>query len=327
MIKIFVYIMKKYPSINYPSSAPGLFADGKVYVQEKIDGANGRFTLEENINDKYSIDEREIVFGSRNMAFKNMKDEPNRFLECIEYVRENVDIDVLRKYDSRYNGIILYGEYMVSHTIREGYNWDRWQDKFVGFDIWSINQGKFLNPEDSARIFEEINLHFSSIICSYSTEKWENGQTKFHNEKGEWLDGDNWCPKSNFGDGQAEGIVLKNDTTSTYAKMVREDFKEKQKDGKNTRTGKTSGAKKLSYQYIPDARIEKTAHKLVDEGDWSSLSMNMMKDLPKMVIKDMLEEEGFNLFLHESWEIDLEEFRSITSDRCSKILRQMIYKS
>lgn len=314
--------MKKYPKISYPVDVSGLFADGTVHIQEKIDGANGRFTLEKNIENEYQTENRDIVFGSRRISFKNMKDESNNFANAISYVRENVNINVLRGYDDKYDGIIVYGEYMVPHTIREGYNWDMWEDKFVGFDIWSIGQKKFLKPDVSERIFEEIGLPFSEVIASYKVEEWEEGNTKFHNEEGKWIEGDEWCPKTNFGDGLAEGIVIKNNTTQTYAKMVRDDFREKHNTGSMKK--EDSDAEKLSYQYIPDARIEKTAHKLVDEGDWSSLNMGMMQDLPKAVIEDMVEEEGFNILMYENWNIDLSEFRSVTSDRCSRVLRRMI---
>jgi hypothetical protein len=67
--------MRKYPKTRYPEDVSGLFADGIVYIQEKVDGANGRFTLENNIEDTYSTKERDLVFGSRNQVYKNQKDE------------------------------------------------------------------------------------------------------------------------------------------------------------------------------------------------------------------------------------------------------------
>lgn len=316
--------MKKYPKIKYPedSSVSGLFADGRVYIQEKIDGGNGRFTLEENIEDKYETEERDIVFGSRRVAYKNKKDETNQFGDSIEYVRDNVDTNIIRGYDDKYGGLIFYGEYMEPHTIREGYNWNKWQGKFVGFDIWSIEQSKFLQPETVEQIYDSIGLPYAQILGSYTVEEWNNGDTIFHNEDCNWPSNDEWCPETDFGDGIAEGIVIKNPTTQTYAKMVREDFKEKHSTGSMKTEEKD--AEKLSYQYITDARIEKTVHKLVDEGKWDSINMGMMQDLPKEVIKDMIEEEGFNIFMYEDWEIDLSHFRSITSDRCSRVLRRMI---
>jgi len=50
----------------------------------------------------------------------------------------------------------------------------------------------------------------------------------------------------------------------------------------------------------------------------------MMQDLPTEVIQDMAEEEAFNIFMYESWNINLSDFRSVTSDRCSSVLRRMI---
>ena len=314
--------MKKYDKISYPEDSPGLFADGSVCVQEKIDGSNGRFTLESNIEDEYSTEDRNLVFGSRKIDYKNRKDEADGFSNCIEYARSSVDINILRGYDQHYNGIVLFGEYMVPNMIREGYNWDKWKGKFIGFDVWSIGEECYLHPRDSVEIFDAIGLPYADILGEYTIEDWESGRTDYHNEDGEWMSNGDWCPTSGFGQGLAEGIVIKNPTTQTYAKMVREDFREKHNTG--SMTDEVSDSHKLSYQYITDARIEKVARKLSKEGEYDSLSMNMMQDLPKEVIKDMAEEEGYNIFMYESWEVDFAEFRSLTSDRCSKVLRRII---
>lgn len=314
--------MKKYPKVSYPEDCSGLFADGSVYIQEKLDGANARFTLESNIEDEYSTEDRDLVFGSRNIEYKNRKDESKRFKNSIEYVRENVDLNILMGYDEEFEGIILFGEYMVPHTLKSVYNWDKWEDKFIGFDVWSIGKNKFLKPKKSIEIFDTIGLPQARILDSYTIEEWEKGETQYHNEEGNWIEDDNWCPNTDYGEGKAEGIVIKNPTTQTYAKMVREDFREKHQTGGMQK--EQSDAIKLSYQYITDARIEKTARKLVDEGEYDELNMNMMQDLPKLVIKDMIEEEAFNVFMYESWNIDLSEFRSVTSDRCSRVLRRLI---
>lgn len=316
------FTMKKYPKISYPEDSSGLFAAGSVYIQEKLDGANARFTLESNIEDEYSTESRSLVFGSRNVGFKKQKDETKTFNDSIEYVRENVNLDVLRGYDNKFDGAILFGEYMIPHTLEGVYNWDRWEDKFIGFDVWSIGRNKFIPPHKSVEVFDSIGVPSARILDSYTIEEWENGDTDYHNEQGNWMEDGNWCPKTDFGNGEAEGIVLKNPTTQTYAKMVREDFREKHKTGSIQQ--ERSDATKLSYQYITDARIEKTAHKLVDEGEYDELSMRMMQDLPTEVIQDMAEEEAFNIFMYESWNINLSDFRSVTSDRCSSVLRRMI---
>jgi hypothetical protein len=149
----------------------------------------------------------------------------------------------------------------------------------------------------------------------------------------QWDEYEASVPQSAYGDVKAEGLVLKNPTTGVYSKMVRQDFKEKASSGSGPNSqsaSETSGAEKLSYQKITNARIKKQAHKLIDEGPWDSLQMEIMAPknghdgLPQAVIRDMAEEEGVNIFLNESYEVDISEFRSLTSSRCAKVLRKMI---
>ena len=317
--------MKKYPKLRYPGDeeTKGLLAEGTLYVQEKLDGGNGRFTLESNIEEEYHTDERDLVFGSRNVIYKNPKDETNQFADPMEYVRENVDLSLLRWYDDSYGGLVFFGEYMEPHTIKD-YHWGKWQGTFIGFDVWSIGSQEFLDPRQAIDIIEDIGLPTSPIIETVTVEQWEQGKTSLHDD-GEWPEDNSWCPESNFGNVRAEGVTLKNPTTQTYAKLVREDFKEKNnKTFGKPKAHQESGAEKLSYQYIPNARIRKAAHRLVDEGEWDSFQMEMMEDLPEAAIRDMAEEEGGNIFMYENWEIDTGEFRSITSSRCAEVLRKMI---
>ena len=317
--------MKKYPSLNYPGDkgTEGLFADGTVFVQEKLDGGNGRFTLERNLEKRFHTDDRDIAFGSRNVVYKNPKDESNQFGDSMDYVRSTIDVDLLQSYDEAYGGITIFGEYMEPHTI-QGYNWDRWKGTFIGFDVWSIGNSEFVEPQQALGIIEDIGLPTAPIIAEGTVEEWKNGNTQLH-EDGKWPKDTSWCPDSNFGDVQAEGVVLKNPTTDTYAKLVREDFKEK--NGKTfgkPKKQQQGGAEKLSYQYIPNARIRKAAHRLVDEGEWDSLQMKMMQDLPEAAIRDMADEEAGNIFMYENWDVDIGQFRSVTSSRCATVLRKMI---
>ncbi|EGQ44271.1 MAG: hypothetical protein J07AB43_00370 [Candidatus Nanosalina sp. J07AB43] len=52
--------------------------------------------------------------------------------------------------------------------------------------------------------------------------------------------------------------------------------------------------------------------------------MEMMRELPEAVIRDMSNEEAGNIFMHENFEVNLHDFRSITSSRCAEVLRRMI---
>ena len=307
--------MKKYPSIRYPTDdeSDGVFASGDVVIQEKMDGGNFRFTLERNLDEQFHTDDRDIVFGSRNVIYKNQKDETKQFAEPMAYIRENADVEAMRELEEEYGaGLTFYGEAMVPHTLT--YDWEN-TPGFLGFDIRKTED--FLDYADMRNAFDKVGLPIAPIIDVVSAEAWDDYSAD--------------VDQSAFGDVKAEGLTFKNYDTQTFAKFVREDFKEK--NGKTfgkSKKQQASGAEKLSYQYITNARIKKQVHKMIDEGPWDSMQMEMMgptgdyPGLPELVIRDMAEEEAGNIFMSESWEVDIGDFRSTTSSRCANVLRQMI---
>jgi len=318
--------MKKYPKLSYPNDTEtnGIFDDGTVYITEKLDGGNGRFTLERNIEDEYHTDERDIVFGSRNVVYKNKSDETKQFADPMQYVRENVFLDQLRHYDEEYGGLVIFGEFMEPHTIQE-YDWDKWKGTFVGFDVWSIEESRFLPPKNTYTIFDAIGIPTAPLLAEVDVDDWNDGQTQFHTDDGEWPEDESWCPTSAFGDVKAEGLVLKNPTTDVYAKLVRSSFKETNDKTFNSKPSEPSGHEKLLYNYVTNARIRKAVHRMIDEGDWNEPQMEMMADgLPREVIVDMIDEEGENIFMGENYTVDLSDFRSDLSGRCATVLRKMV---
>lgn len=304
--------MKKYGKLRYPGEpeTEGLFAEGTVYAQEKLDGANFRFMWEDHLDEEYHTEDRDLVFGSRNVVFKNPKDENKQFKHAIEYVRENLILYELLEAEEIHNQpLVFFGEAMHPHTLE--YDWDN-TPAVVGFDIWKVNGESWVHPHEANKWFERMGIPAAPIVEKIDCDEID--------EYGEFE-----APQSAFGDVKAEGLALKNPTTGVRGKWVREDFKEKNKEtfGKPKRY-QESGAEKLSYQYVTNQRIRKCAHKLVDEGEWGGLQMEMMEDLPERVIRDMADEEGGNIFMEENWEVDIADFRSTTSSRCAKVLRKMI---
>lgn len=294
--------VKKYPKLSYPDDEEthGLFAHGTVIIQEKLDGANFRFTYDP---------EDGFTFGSRNMWGDEM--ERDQFAEAIEFVRERADEDALRRQHEKHGRLIYFGEAMNPHTI--SYDWESIPD-FLGFDVWSVEDQQFVDTSRMYGLFEyQVGLPTVPEIDVVDAENFDISSFE--------------APESEYAEGKAEGVVFKNHDTRTYAKFVRDDFKEKhyKKFGKPKKYQK-SGAEKLSYQYITRARIEKAVHRLIDEGEWDEMQMEMMCDLPEAVIRDMAKEEAGNAFMEENWEVDLHDFRSTTSSRCAEVLRQMIDK-
>jgi len=305
--------MRKYPKIRYPTDdeAEGVFASGDVIIQEKLDGGNFRFTHEDNLDEEYQTSDRDIVFGSRNVEYKHLRDESNQFSHPMRYIRNAVDPSAMLDLQAEHGGALtFFGEAMVPHTLE--YDWEE-TPGFVGFDVYHEANERWLTHAELERAFEAIGLPTTPVIDIVSAEAWDD----YDLDVGE----------SAFGEVTAEGVTFKNYDTQVFAKFVRDDFKEKNKKTFGaSKKQQATGAEKLSYQYITNARIEKTAHKLVDEGDWDSLKMPMMEELPEAVIRDMAEEEAGNIFMDENWEVDIGQFRSITSSRCANVLNQMIQK-
>ena len=304
--------MKRYPKLKYPDhkKSNGLFASGEIFVQEKLDGANVRFTREAHLDEQYHTEDRDIAFGSRNVVYKNQKDERKSFAHAIRYIRETVPEEAIESIEDTIGGeVTIFGEAMHPHTLE--YNFDN-IPSVVGFDIWDHSRNKFVNPKDAEYFIEEVlGIEYSPILDVIDATEWDEYSVT--------------VPESAYGDVKAEGLVLKNPATNVWSKIVRQDFKEKNsKTFGKSKKQQSSGAEKLSYQYITNARIRKSVHKLIDEGEYNSLEMKMMEQLPEVVIRDMAQEEAGNVFMKESWEIDTAEFRSITSSRCARLLRKMI---
>lgn len=293
--------MKRYPKLRPPGEEEtrGLFADGTIVIQEKLDGANFRFTWEPGEG---------FTFGSRRTEGEGLNRE--QFEDAIEYIEENANESYLKTQYEDFGKLVYFGECMNPHTI--SYDWEATPD-FLGFDIWSEDAQQFLTTMQVEGVFDDLGLPTAPIVATVNADNWENYDFE--------------CPESEYYDGLAEGVVFKNHSTSTYGKFVRDDFKEKnkQKFGKSKKE-QESGAEKLAYQYITEARIEKTAYKLRDEGEYDDLKMEMMRDLPEAVIRDMAEEEAGNLFMDENWEVDIPGFRSTVSSRCAAVLRRLIDK-
>lgn len=291
--------MKKYPSLNYPGDkgTEGLFSDGQIFIQEKLDGANFRFHV---------TGDGELEFGSRNVVGDL---DSGQFGESMQFIRDRVDPEYVRELeDSHPERYVFYGEAMIPHTL--SYDWEQ-TPAFIGFDVWCKNGGYWMHPEEAQDTFYDIGLPDAPIIDMVFAEGWDDYNFE--------------VPQSEYGDVEAEGVVFKNPEMGVRAKHVRDDFKEK-----NKQTFGASKKKDLTdtelfvEEYFPPARVRKNAHKLVDEGDYADLEMEMMRDLPEKVIRDAIDEEGGEIFMSENYTIDIGEVRSLASSRCAAVLRQMI---
>lgn len=307
--------MKKFPSIKYPNDeeTDGLL-NGDVVVTEKLDGANFRFTFDESGN---------IVCGSRNVKFTEdgeplpLEEINAAFRHAVEYLRETIPDVVLG--NDLLSSYTYYGEAMHLHSLQYediDYETPSSGSAYPGGDTPNVvlfdamRDGEWLDWDHVEDVAEELNLETTSVL-----------------DRGDPEDLDFEVPEESMFGGPPEGIVVRRVDGSVRAKKVTEDFKETNATTFNDPSKAQTDAGSFVAAYVTDARIEKVAHKLVDEGEYDQLEMPMMEDLPREVLVDAMSENGWDLLtsggFEGQWDDDFKgEVRSKTSKKCARVLKQ-----
>jgi len=296
MIKIFI----KYPKIKIfgDRSNEGILAiPGQICIQEKVDGANFGFYVEDDV----------LWFSSHN---QNLTDSEQIAKTGIPKGWKGID-PVMKSWENdptMFNpNLYYYGESLQKHTI----SYDDIPG-FVGFDILDINDDKFLDWNITKRLFKNMNLSFINVICELSTDK----EITIDYLKSLY-------EKSAYKEGSAEGIVIKNYDKQLFAKIVDDKFKEQNRSlfGHDNEPKKLTNENKIVEIYATPARIEKCIYKMKDEG--FKIEMSVMPILYKLVVEDILEEEILNIYNNFNT-IDFKQLNKLISKECAVILKRVI---
>ncbi len=281
-----------------------IFKDPKdeIVIQEKIDGANFRFMIKAG----------KIIFGSRTQELHENGEHQYQktFNRAIKFIQEKYN--EIADIAPNLNHLIFYGENCVKHTMH--YDWAN-MPPFLGFDIYDIKTGKFLDLKTVETIFTK-NLHIPIVPLIKICKAKDIKEIK-----------EDMVPESKYfhpetKDKLAEGIVFKNYAKQLFAKLVREKFKESNRGvfGGNKKYAKTDD-EYFSLVYCTNARIDKCIFKLLDED--RELGMELMGDLLNMVYKDIWE-ENWNEIAFSKKKVDLLGFKKLVSKRCLEVLKQTI---
>lgn len=302
--------MRKFPKVKYPSheKTDGLLNDD-VVVTEKIDGANLRLKIEDG----------DIKIGTKNHSY-DIDDEnlPKAFGHVVERVKGLPD-----KTKRGLNGAgTFFGEAMHLHSLDyEDIDWETPNKgsphvplesdhpNVVFFDWWQ--DGQWCDWRSLEDISKKLDLPLVRVL-----DKGDPDDVSFD------------VPEQSMFGGPPEGIVVRRLDGCVRAKKVTVDFKEKNAVSFNNPAKAQSDAAEFVAMYITPARVEKMAHKLVDRGEYDSLQMKMMEQLPKEVLTDVMAEEGWDLLTNDfecEFDDDFKgEVRSKTSKRCVRILKETI---
>lgn len=302
--------MRKFPKVKYPNDpeTDGL-KNGEVVVTEKVDGANFRFTYNED---------DDLVVGTRNHTYhEDDENLPKAFRHAVEYIQNAVS------YEPRFQRYTVFGEAMHLHSLDyDGIDWhnpakgsphvSHTSDtpNVVVFDAWDNEESEWISWGAVITLAEEMGLETTQVL-----ERGDPDDLSFE------------IPDESMFGGNPEGIVARRYDGTVRAKKVSDDFREQNAVSFEDPSKAESDAAEFVAAYVSRNRIEKTAHKLVDEGHYERLCMPMMEDLPREVLKDVGAELFWSDLLSDGgfeaeWDDDFKgEVRSKTSKKCARVLK------
>lgn len=247
--------------------------EGKVVIQEKIDGSQFRFGINED---------GELVLGSRR---RKIGDKPDKmFNKGVEYVKS---LNLKLQYKNTY----FYAEYL-NRPKHNTLKYERTpKNNLVLLDV-SV-QGKWQDISQLGAWAEFLDIELIPILYFGLTKHWHGDKTdiiKKYLEKESFLGGET-----------IEGVVIKNYNETVelggkvfplFCKYTSDKFKER-----NMGSGKVKDRwtiEKYTETFKTDARWIKAIHRLRDEGKLE----NSPKDIGMLIreiIADIKEEELENI--------------------------------
>jgi len=267
-----------------------------VHVEEKLDGGNGSFWLD---------NEGTLNFASRNLNITN--DKEHSFVAERAWIIDNLRTAINPDF-------IYYVEYMKKHTLQ----YYEHRPMAIGIDIMVKETGKFLSRKAKEEEFARIGIPVVPLLGEYMAREIRNGDISLH----AILEN-----KSAYGDCKIEGIVLKmydviNPRTNRQyvAKLVNESFQETNKAVFNSIKKQQNDSTKFCKAFVTPTRVTKTILKLYDEGN--NIEMAMMKVLPRAVLKDIFEEEADEIIKFD--DLCLRTIKKNTIHFCRTVLQEMI---
>lgn len=339
--------MKVYPKIpryDHPVVPPAFFAAEDLILVEKFDGSAFRFTLyDERYADHYSEPveaaadgDGSLVFGTRRTIRGSHRDQledvDGALHRAVRCLREGVDTAALRTLHEEFDGpLIVYAENLVYSTLDYGYS-DRDLPALIGFDalpyaaIETMTPPRnpyeetfegFLDSDAAWGVFERIQANDTPTESSFVPATiLDRDPEEFDPEAY------TYPPSTLADDVQAEGVVVRSDEHDRRVKMVREQFKELNREQFGRNPDETnSGAEYFVATYCTPARIRKQVRTMVvEEGHEFGLHLN--DELYPRVVEDMWSENWPEIMRLDAPFTPADVY-PLVAKRCISELRQM----
>ena len=282
------------------------YADGfqkgdYIVVQEKIDGAN--FSI------RYNAEEDAIASFSR----KNFLNYQNNLRGAWQW-SQKLDKELIKEVLG--TNLILFGEWLVSHTIV--YPDDKYQNAYF-YDAYDTETEQYLEQDKVKEIISRLGLIYVPVFYEGEFISWEHLRQ--------------FVGRTDLGGENGEGIVVKNMTRLNdpntrlpfYTKIVGDKFAEKKsiKQVDPNKLEKRAKLQSIVDCIVTEARVTKLVHKMVDEGiipeDWDEHDMGTIaKNIGREIYYDCVKEES------ETVEQVGEMFGKLAHGTAMRIVRNML---
>lgn len=224
---------------------------GLCYIFPKIDGSNA--SVWTNVNGNTADDDyTPFGIGSRKRQISMKSDNQG----CAQYIATHSGIAKMLSYGY----FRLFGEWLVPHTLKD-YRDDAWR-KFYVFDVMN-HEGQYFPYEEYKQILDHFGIDYITPL--------EVINNPTHGDFMRLMDQNTFLMK----DGHVgEGIVIKNYNfvnkygRVTWAKMVRNEFKDKHKKENRTQIIDRSNLEiDIANKYLTVDMVEKI---VANCGEWSN---------------------------------------------------------
>jgi hypothetical protein len=266
----------------------------EIVIEEKVDGGNGCFWLEDG--------KLHVASRSRDLTQEND-------VKTFSNQRKWLEEQLMKYYENINPNFRYYCEWMQKHTL----NYGKDIPPVIGLEIMPIEGAFGKKPYYLGRRAKEDAFNKLGIPCVhlhgiYTVKDLNDELYKTLTEK------------SAYYDGKPEGIVLKNYMRQNvwgrqmFAKIVLDEFKETNRAVFGGIKKDTSDTLKICDVYCTEARIRKRILNLMHEGSLP-LSRSLMKYLPIAVCQDIFKEET-NEIIKNYKDISLGTLKQVVAKKC-----------
>lgn len=307
--------MKIYPKIpryDHPTVSSELLAAEDLAIIEKFDGSAFRFTLyDERYTEHYPeqvIDAADgdgsLVFGTRRRIRGNHHDPLQKvdgaLHRAVRCLREGIDVAALRALHGEYDEpLVVYAENLVYSTLDYGYT-ERDLPALVGFDVLPYSgietmtpvgdpyeetfEG-FLDTNTAWEIFEQIRIETAPTTLLFVPATILNHFSDGFDPESYTFPASSLAPET-----RVEGVVIRSDTLARRTKLVREEFRELNREQFGQQPENVeSGAEYVVASYCTPGRIRKQVRKMVVEEEYT-FGLQLNDDLYPRVVEDIWSE-------------------------------------